>query len=252
MKGRILFFLVISLYWGKSWGQARQLDSAQLNYDTLVSKIAENQSNYRTLGTRAKLVWDDGKSEQDFQASIRLKKDSIVWMSLSGALNVEGARLFLSPDTFRLINKISNEYIVHDFNYLENWLLQFPVSFKMLQQIISGAKIDIHERASMASYQDSMFVLYCETDKMLEKIWVNTGNYTISKILLKDKLLTQQMTVTFDGYNQLQGKPFSYKRSIEINRDGLIMKLDIDFTKVRLNEELAYPFDVSDKYKREK
>ncbi len=95
-----------------------------------------------------------------------------------------------------------------------------------------------------------MFIIYAENNNLLEKIWVNSGNYTIAKILLKDKRLTQQMSITFDNYNLLEGKPFSYHRIIEVNRDGVVLTLTIDFTKVKLNENLGYPFEVSEKYKR--
>jgi hypothetical protein len=226
-----------------------QPDSTTLTFDSLMLKISANQTGYNTFSGRAKLTWDDGKAAQDFQATMRLKKDSIVWISFSGPMNVEGARALITPDTFGLINKTASEYDGHSFAYVNNWLL-FPVSFTMLQQIITGERLDIKEKASTASYQDSVFVIYCENDHLLEKIWVDTRNYTISKILLKDKLLTQQISITFDSYNQFEGKPFSYHREIEVNRDGVLLKLTIDFTKIKLNENLSYPFEVSGKYKR--
>ena len=224
-------------------------DTARITFDTLVRRIALNQTGYHTLSAKAKLTWDDTKSQQDFSATLRMKKDSIVWMSITGPMNVEAARVLIKPDTFQLLNKVNTEYTGHDFSYINNWLL-FPVSFPMLQQILSGERPDIHEKASTAAYQDSMFIIYAENNNLLEKIWVNSGNYTIAKILLKDKLLTQQMSITFDSYNLLEGKPFSYHRVIEVNRDGAILVLTIDFTKVKLNENLSYPFEVSEKYKR--
>ena len=241
----IPFLFLTSFVFGQS-----APDSTKLTFDSLITKIAANQTGYRTFSAKAKLILDDGKAQQDFQAGMRMKKDSLLWMSISGPMNVEGARILITPDTFQLLNKISSEYGGHPFSYLNNWLL-FPVSFPVLQQIITGEKLDIHERASTAVYQDSVFIVYFENDHLLEKMWVNTGNYTISKILLKDKLLTQQMSITFDSYNLLDGKPFSYHRELEVNRDGATLKLTIDFTKVKLNENLVYPFDVSEKYKRQ-
>lgn len=214
-----------------------------------MQRLSANQTGYKTLSGRAKLSWQDGPSEQDFQAGLRMRKDSLVWMSITGPMNVEAARVLITPDTFQMLNKINTTYDGHNFNFLNNWLL-FPVSFPMLQQILSGEKIDINEKAATAVYEDSMFVIYCENNTMLEKIWVNSRNYTISKILLKDKMLTQQMSVTFDNYNLLEGKPFSYSRVVEVNRNGAVLTLTIDFTKIKLNENLNYPFEVTAKYKR--
>lgn len=245
---RIALLIVIAAAASRSLGASLQ-DSTFLNYDSIYSKVSANQLNWRTLSQRCKMSSDDGHSQQDFQATMRMAKDSLVWLSISGALGVEGARVLMTPDSFRMINKIEGEYSVHDFGYLRNWLL-FPVGFKMLQQILSGAKLTINERATLATRQDSTYVLYSEGDNLMEKIWVDTVNYTIQKILLKDKMFRQDMDITFEGYSNVSGKPYSLKRTINVNREGNSMELSIDISKVKVNEALTYPFELSDKYKR--
>lgn len=223
-------------------------DSLQVNFDSVFSKVVVNQISYKTLSERTILTWDDGNTAQQFNANIRVKKDSLSWMSL-GMFGFEGARVLISPDSFRLVNKLTNEYLVRDYSFIQSWILM-PVNFEMLQQIIAGQKISVNEKAKLVVAEDSSYVLYLESEKLLEKIWVDTQNYTLKKILLKDKLLKQDMTVTFGSYNSLNQKPFSYKRSIVIHRDASIMKLSMDITKAHIDEELNFPFEVNDKYKR--
>lgn len=220
-----------------------------LNFDTVAQRIANNAIPYNTLALRTQMSWNDGQIEQDFMGSIRMQKDSLVWASLFGPFNIEGARLLITPDTFRLINRLAAEYVTKPFNFLERWLY-VPVSFTMLQQLLAGERLSINEKAWSLTTEDSLPVLYYETDKLQQKVWVNPVNYTITKILLKDKMLKQSIGVTFDAYNDLNGKPFSYKRSIEIVRDTAVMSLGMHISKVSLNEDLQYPFEVSDKYKK--
>lgn len=242
MKFRLV--LLVSLFAFSAFAQ----DTLQLNVDTLLARIDSNRLNYTTLSERTLLTWDDGNTAQQVNGSIRLKKDSVVWLSL-GMFGFEGARVFISTDSFRLLNKLTAEYTVKDINYLRNWLT-LPVNFTMLQQILAGERIAIDEKARMAVREDSAVVIYMESDKMLQKLWVDTVNYTLQKLLLKDKLLKQDMTITFDSYNSLNQKPFSYKRAIVINRDGAVYRLDMAINRAQVNEELSYPFEVSDKYKR--
>ena len=236
-------FLFLFLFTG-----AFAQDSLQVNFAPVFSKVAANQIQYKTLSERTTLTWDDGNTAQQFNANIRVKKDSLIWMSL-GMFGFEGARALISPDSFRLANKLTNEYMVRDYNFIQSWILM-PVNFEMLQQIIVGEKISINEKAKLVAAEDSSYVLYVESDKLLEKIWVDTQNYTLKKILLKDKLLKQDMTINFDSYNSLNTKPFSYKRSIVIHRDAATMKLSMDITKAHMDEELNFPFEVNEKYKR--
>ena len=223
-------------------------DSLQVNFDSVYSKVVANQIQYKTLSERCNLTWDDGNTAQQFNASIRLRKDSLIWMSL-GMFGFEGARVLISPDSFRLVNKMTSEHMVRDYNFIQSWILM-PVNFEMLQQILAGQKISINEKATSVTKEDSSYVLYMESDKLLEKVWVDSVSYTIKKILLKDKLLKQDMTITFDSYNSLNQKPFSYKRNIIIHRDAATMMLSMEITKAQVNEELNFPFEANEKYKR--
>lgn len=226
------------------------VDSSALNYDSLSAKVNAGRLSYQTLSIHAHMVWSDDNSEQDFQASIRMVKDSLIWISLSGAMGIEGARLLITRDSFRIINKSANEYEAHDFNYVRNWLL-FPVSFSMLQQLFSGGQFDIGEPAAHGTgSEQNIPLLYSETNKLREKVWVDSLNYTIQKIVLKDKLVNQEMTVIFDDYRKEGTKSFSYNRDIEVRRDSITTKLTINISRLRWNEELTFPFEISDKYKR--
>lgn len=109
-----------------------------MNFDSVYSKVVANQIQYKTLSERCNLTWDDGNTAQQFNASIRLRKDSLIWMSL-GMFGFEGARVLISPDSFRLVNKMTSEHMVRDYNFIQSWILM-PVNFEMLQQILAGQK----------------------------------------------------------------------------------------------------------------
>lgn len=227
---------------------AQSLDSIP-SYDSVLAKVYDTQLPYSTLGMRSHMVWDDGSSQMEFQGNTRMQKDSIVWMSLTGPFNIEGARVLASPDTFRIINRLAGEYAIKEFTYLERWLY-LKLEFNTLQQLLAGQKADIGEKATAVSIEDSMYVLYMENDKMQEKLWVHPLNYTITKLVLKDKMLKQSIAIKFEAYNDLNGKPFSYRRDIEINRDAQTMRLLMDINRATVNDSLTYPFDVTERLKR--
>jgi len=79
------------------------VDTATFNYDSLAAKIQTNQNAYKTLSLRAKLVWDDGTTEQQYRP-ISGFTDSIVWMTYYRYSWVwEGGRVLIHPDTFKLV-----------------------------------------------------------------------------------------------------------------------------------------------------
>lgn len=222
--------------------------SATLPYTQLLDSVRSQQLNCVTLSMRNKMVWTDDKTSQEFQGTIRMQKDSIVWASL-GAYGIEAARVLLTPDSFRIKYPMQSEYSEKDVSYLRNWL-SLPLTFTMLEQLLRGEPIDIRENAGLARVEDSVLVLYLESATLAETIKVNPINYTITQILLKDKMLQQDMAITFDCYNLLNEKPFSFKRMVEINRAGKKVVLQMDITKAQANEDLTFPFELNERYKK--
>ncbi len=224
-------------------------DSISTEYHRIEDSAKAQQADFHSLSLRAKLTWADEKTEQEFTGSIRIQKDSLIWASLSGPLGIEGFRLLISPDTFKIINRLGNEYAIREFTYLEHWLL-FPLSYKMLEQLLAGQLMDIPQLALAVTREDSTLLLYRENNKLLEKIWLNPQNYTVSKILLKDKMLQQDMTITFDAYNLLNGKPFSYRRSVDVHQGAMGFHLQMEISRIAMNDPLLFPFEINERYKK--
>ncbi len=229
--------------------QAVAGDSIATKYHLIEDSAKAQQTLFHSLSMRAKLTWADEKTEQDFTGSIRIQSDSLIWVSLSGPMGIEGFRVLISPDTFKIINRLGNEYAIREFNYLEHWLL-FPLSYKMLEQLLAGQLIDIPQLAVAVGREDSAVILYRENNKLLEKIWLNPQNYTVGKILLKDKMLQQDMTITFEAYNLLNGKPFSYRRAVDVHQGSMGFHLQMEISRITINDSLSFPFEINERYKK--
>ncbi len=219
-----------------------------VNYDSLLAKAIALQPGYRTLSLKANLVYDDGNTAQQLNATIRSQRDSVVWSSM-GMFGFEGVRTLITSDSFRLVNKLTGEYWVKPFGFIQQYL-SFPLTFQQFQQIVSGEIISIEPKATFAKDEDSCFMLCRETDQLLQEIRLNKQNYTVSKILLKDKLFQQTLCVNFDAYNFSEPKPFAYKRTITVSRNSTSMNINMEIMKARWNEELQFPFEVTEKHKK--
>jgi hypothetical protein len=47
-----------------------------------------------------------------------MKKDSLIWISVNGALGIEGMRVLIDKDSVRILNKLDKEYQVRSLEYL--------------------------------------------------------------------------------------------------------------------------------------
>ena len=66
-----------------------------------------------------------------------MKKDSIIWISVNGALGIEGMRVLIDKDSVRILNKLDKEYQVRSLEYLQE-VAAFPLDLRTVQELIIG------------------------------------------------------------------------------------------------------------------
>lgn len=219
----------------------------QTNFD--IDSINKSQLSYNTFSARTKCNWTTKENTTDFQCSLRMIKDSIIWGSITGPMSIEAARFLITPDTFRLLSAVSKEYMVREMRYVMRWLA-LPFTFQQIQQLLFGSIVQT-ENDLVTFFQDSLqVVIYSENAQLQTKTMVDPVNYNITSIVLKDKMLNQQMQITFGQPDLKSGKWFYPQRTITILQGKEEMKLQLDFTRCTLDETLNFPFEPTSGYKR--
>lgn len=227
-------------------------DSTAINSETakLIQKVNTNRITYDWFGTRIKVEYSDGNQSMDFTAVVRMRRDSTLWISLQGPFGIEGARILISRDTIRMVNKLNNEYLCQPISYLSS-VLPMQTDMTLLQDFILGYYMQFAGvPTEYRGLEDSLHLLQSESAQMRYRAHINPQNYTLAKTLLTDKMVKQEMRITFDGYSAEQGHPFSAERNIDLKQGNKVFTLHLSYTKVKVNEPLAFPFDVDPSMKR--
>ncbi len=114
---------------------------------TLINKLEKNSLKYDwlSLKTRVEAKIDDEK--QSFKATIRIKKDSVIAISISPALGVEIVKLVITKDSVKYISKIPGDkhYYKGDFKGINNHL-NADFNYDMIQSILTGEPIDLNKK----------------------------------------------------------------------------------------------------------
>lgn len=200
--------------------------------------------DYDWFSSRIKVEYNDNNLSQDFTAAVRMRRDSVLWISLQGPFGIEGGRILITRDSILVVNRLSNEYLRQPISYLTK-IMPMQTNLPQLQDFLlgyyllfTGASPDYRGR------EDSLYLIHAESPQFSYHSSLYPQNYTLAKSVLTDKMLSQQMNVTFTGYSQEQGKPFSNERSIDIKQGTKLLSLHLVFTKIKVNEVLNFPFEI--------
>ncbi len=214
----------------------------------LMSKMMAHQKSYTTFSAQTKAQFDDGDQSRSFTASLRYQKDSAFLAILTASLGIEVARLKIANDTVRIINRMKKNYQVKSFKEYGGFA-PFPLRLELVEDVILGNAL-IESEGDISSTVDQGFhVLTVSGPELKTKVWLNPDDFTKNRMIVKDKVANRNMIVRYSDYRQKEGEWFPFKQDIRF-QGGKQMRLKMNIKDLTLNEDVSFPFGVSDKYKK--
>lgn len=225
-------------------------DTMRMVNDVLTN-VQKKHIDFKTFSAKIKVDYSNAKGRQpDFVANVRMLKDSIIWISLSNDIGIEGIRVLITKDSIKLLDKLANTYQVRPLSHIQE-LSQIPFSFGDLQDLLVGNPI-FFNKDSVTSYANNVNGYTLLSIAPLFKNLLSVGSdYSIQKSKLDDNdpTLNRTCDLIYNNYENKTGVSFSTQRQITISQQN---KLDVElkFKDYKFNEELSYPFSVPKKFKR--
>ena len=101
-------------------------DSAKTVRATL-DKIKAKKISFTTFSSKVKVEYSDDKNRRfDFNAFVRMKKDSAIWISIIAALNIEAFRVMITPHSIVIMDKINRTIQRKPLLYLQEITKAIP------------------------------------------------------------------------------------------------------------------------------
>jgi hypothetical protein len=217
----------------------------------ILKSIEDNRIKFTTFSAKIKVEYEDKNGKQpDFNAFVRLYKDSVLWISISATfLSIEAFRILITKDTIIILNKLKKKVEYHSFSYVKD-IAQIPLNFSTLQDLIIGNPIYVGD-SIVAFRQTENHILIGTVGKFFKNLLtVLDDNNVIERSKLDDIDISQNRTadLTYGEYDKNTGVSFATYREITIAEKT---KVDISllFKQYEFNKELSFPFNIPRNYK---
>lgn len=269
----VIAIVVISMF--SSCRSARKIQTAIARKDTTAvpvvltpvanphaDSIAFIRENYkRILNNRISFTTFSGKIDVDYtsgegkkynvNAHLRMYRDSVIWISVTAILGIEGLRAYITKDSVKLLNKQDKVYTARSVSFLQE-VTALPLDLSSLQDLLIGNPV----------FLDTNIVSYSTTPGSISFQSIGGFFKNLFTIRQEDKLIqscklddmdeqrSRTCYLTYDDYESKKGPQFATKRNISVSEKN---KLDIklDFRQYEFNETLSFPFTVPKNYKRD-
>ena len=249
MKCKLLFFLFILVLLSSCRGAKTITASGNVSVNDIISNHNEAEPNFKTLAGRVQVAYEDSRKEQSITASLRIKKDKVIWIK-AAVLGITLAKVLITPEGVRYYETISNTYFEGDFTFLSD-LLGTEIDFKKAQDVLLGQSIfnlDSSGYVSQMSLDKFKLQPRRQAKNFIHFIFLNPENFKISAETLSQPDNNRTLDVRYDDYRLIEGG--YYPSIIEINayeKDSKT-KIRLKFRKIDLNVDIRFPFNIPKGY----
>ena len=233
-------------------------------FEYLYDKMLENQMNFEYLNAKFTLSYEQDKNKTNLRGQLRIKNDSIMWLSFTPALGIEAVRVVLTNNSIKFLNRLNKTYFDGGYDLVDS-VLNTTIDYALLQSMIVGNDLTQYDvNKFRASVDNGLYRLTVgerrkirryikkgeiDTRVLVQQIWLYPDNFRIARIDVKEQGESEnhKLRVFYDEYIDIEGQLFPSKMRIEIVSNKSIF-IDIDFNKTTINTPLRFPFKIPSKY----
>ena len=139
----------------------------------VLKRYNESRFDYDWLGMKIDADFGTESESSGFKATIRMRKDSLIWISITPALGIEMIRVMITPDSLKYLSKIPDNKFYYTGTFEDvNRLIGTAFDFEMLQQLLVGNAIGLEkdERRFRSEVDDDDYLLISKYRRKVRRV----------------------------------------------------------------------------------
>jgi len=213
------------------------------------------------LTAKARINYQDEEQSMKITATIRLRKDSVLWMNFK-KLSIEGARVLITPDSIYLMDRLNKEYAIFGFDYLERRFNMPTVinedtgetasGFQSLQQLLLGNAPIFPDKSFSADVNEQQYELEKNFSGFSIQYGLDGLLFTLANMAFHDRGFDRTLSVEQGDYKSVGNtENFSYVRNLKFKgQETGDISIKVKFSRVELNSPKSIRFEIPSHYKK--
>jgi hypothetical protein len=235
----------------------------------VVAQYKNQTFNFNTVSGKAALTLLENDKKKSFKITYRIKKDSVIWISITPMLGLEAARVMITPDSIFMLDRLHKTYYKNTTDSI-NHLLKTDLNFALLQNILVANPFNIEpenkkdkiyvrrnrreqlyfvSNAKRRKYRKAVNKDKEKYKETIETIWIYPDNYKTAKFNLNDFEENKSFEAQYAEYQIIDNQIFPKIIQITV-KNNKNFQLTIDYLKVNIDNPLKFSFHIPSKYER--
>jgi len=231
--------------------------------DYLITKLKEGELKFDWFSARFSAEYENNGKKNSLSGQIRIRKDSLIWISLTPMLGIEAVRVMISQDSVKLINRLNGTYFIGNYEYV-NRFLNTNIDYDILQAILLGNDLQFYENGKFrASVERGSYKLSTSERHKLRKyvhnnqdtlkifiqnIWLDPQNFKIKHAEIKEiRRDNIKLESNYGTFETISGQLFPKEMYYIIWAENTI-RVQTGFSRIVLDSPQQFPFKIPASY----
>jgi hypothetical protein len=202
---------------------------------------------------KSRMVLREANKERDVKANIRIRKDSVIWMTFS-VVGVQGGKALINKDSITIVSNVDKEYYVFDYAELSQ-RYNFEINYSVIQAAMLGNLILPRKDSDNVAQETSYFILKQQINNINVDNYINAASKKLEKVDMKQQDNNNSLEINYANFQPLGDKLFPYNGTINLFYKAVNGSFNttiiFEYNKAEVGDkELKFPFNIPKRYVR--
>lgn len=234
-------------------------DPTRRTLQETLAGMRQNETSFTFLSTRFSGSASIDGVNHNISGTLRIKSDSAIFVSVTPLLGIEIARLLVTPDTVKLVNRLDNTFYAGNMAVL-NRMFGTYLDFQMLQSLMVGNDFShFSSDGFKASQENGNIILFSgnrypaknsDNHQFQHRLVINGETYRITENLLHETGPQRSLQVKYNGFSHIGDQLMPQEISMVFSDASGQTAVNLRFSRTVLNEERSFAFTIPNHYRQ--
>lgn len=215
--------------------------------------LAVEEVDFEYFHGKARMILRDANKEREVKATIRIRKDSVIWMTFN-VIGIQGGKALINHDSITIVSNVDKEYYVFEYKELSK-RFNFEINYNVIQAAMLGNLIMPRSEDDDVKQESSVYLLRQHSGTVDVLNYINAASMKLEKVEMKETNTSNSLTINYSNFQPVGEKIFPYNGTINLfykAAAGLLNTTIIfDYNKAEVGDkELKFPFNIPKRYER--
>lgn len=249
-KGLLIVFLIVLVSCKSKAVYMASDTNKKIDAAKIIENHYSNTTDFTTLYIKSSAHYEDNNQSQNVTAEIKIKKNEMLLISIR-FLGITMAKALITPTEVKYYEKLGSTYFEGNYGGLSQFL-GIDLDFNKVQNLIIGQALDdLKIGKYRIATEENLYKLENDTVAQTKSTYfLEPEHYLIKKEAITQSEKESALRIFYPNhikYNQLL---FPSGVLIEADQRDKKTNISIEYDSVLLNQELSFPYNVPEGYKR--